>query len=280
MFALLQLLVLFIGLSGYHGAHTHLLIKVHKPTSAMLHRFCHLNDERVASDFLADLHVQHYMPADIVEMPFRWCLPYSILHKDNLTTLWGNESSIMHAKRWELSGISELSFFAINFLANASTLDFLWVIEQDVAWQGNLFDILATFATWTEDLLCLRPDVGRVGDSWVHSLTHSGWANNTPGAPRPRCQVFVVRYSRRLLLTLVNEYLAKGHYAQVEWFAPTVCTLHMSNCTVRDYSTEQVFGRPFGCCETPYNETMWNYSLSHDASLFHPVKFLRKLVEQ
>ena len=166
MFALLQLLVLFIGLSGYHGAHTHLLIKVHKPTSAMLHRFCHLNDERVASDFLADLHVQHYMPADIVEMPFRWCLPYSILHKDNLTTLWGNESSIMHAKRWELSGISELSFFAINFLANASTLDFLWVIEQDVAWQGNLFDILATFATWTEDLLCLRPDVGRVGDSW------------------------------------------------------------------------------------------------------------------
>lgn len=46
----------------------------------------------------------------------------------------------------------ELAFFEGNPVLH--TFEHLWIIEQDVAWQGNLFDILSPVESWKEDHIC------------------------------------------------------------------------------------------------------------------------------
>ena len=283
-----------------------LLIKAHKPTASMLRRFCGLEQEALLSSYKMDWFVQYYQPDRQSEvLPFRtWCngsLPVRTLRRSHLLSLFGERTGeVLHRKRFQLGSVHELAFHALH--SRSLAYEWLWVIEQDVLWQGNLFEVLATFATWKEDYLCRGPYAataeGPVGRPRSRENTffgwHSGWAESL--STHLKCFIFVARYSRRMLDVLVEEYLKEGHWAQGEWFASTVCAYQqelkpsgrMRNCTVGDYMSEEyLFSRtcfdwrrkPRGMCpylETPEGivgvPTPWRHELNGTGQLFHPVR--------
>jgi hypothetical protein len=200
-----------------------LLIKVHRPTFAMLQRICHIEKERQSASDSFKFHVQYYIPdeAHKVMAYHSWCRPglaqilsVSILSKDNLTSLFGLSNGLLyHSKRYGLTMNHELAFHALNRRSSAYTYDYLWVIEQDVAWQGNVFNALALFNSRDEDLLCFRPrqvHSSDEGGAWWD--LHDGAMEDFPAAlrwiersvtlnpwnrvRRLKCNKFVVRYSR------------------------------------------------------------------------------------
>jgi hypothetical protein len=141
-----------------------LLVKTHNPTAAMLGRICHLAEEqrfwhqRHARDFMFDWYLQYYLPdASQQVLPFQnWCNGTSIIYtldQHNLTSLFGEKSGrTFHAQRWILGSVHEIAFHAMH--GSQLHYDFMWVIEQDVAWQGNLFELFSTFATKREEDYC------------------------------------------------------------------------------------------------------------------------------
>jgi len=269
------------------GAGTLVLIKVHRPTAAMKERFCLLPADlaRSAAFAGARFHIQLYV-ADEARVPADplGCAPLvnassSVLTRSDLRRLWPDaDTAHLHSQPRHLSGVAEVAFYAKH---RPPGVDYLWVLEQDVAWKGNLFDALATFSTWGEDLLCQHPHTEAVGNNgWSHQFLHSGWANNTKGAPRHVCRLFVARYSSKLLRTLSEDYLAKDHWAHLEMFSPGVCALGAPSCTIADYqipATKGVFGEPFTCCvkEEPPNwksSRTWERTGDDVPRLYHPAK--------
>jgi len=255
------------------------LIKVHAPTAAMKARFCRLPADLARSVAFAGarFHIQLYV-ADERRIPANplGCAPLvnassSVLTKSDLKRLWPAADVVaIHARRKHLSGVAEVAFFAKH---RPPGVDFLWVLEQDVSWTGNLFDALATFSDWGADLLCQRPHIVRVKrpGGWTHQYQHSSWLSNTLGSPRHICGMFVARYSSNLLRTLSDEYLAKGRWAHVEMFAPAACALEPT-CKVEDYhvaATEGLFGQPFTCCLEEQGPPGKRASTNQ---LFHPAK--------
>lgn len=78
------------------------------------------------------------------------------------------------------------------------------MMEQDVAWHGNLFDFFASYANWRDDLLCIDPADLVVGvyywgvspdkDPAKHlTRMHSGWINGTDGGAQ-RLWVIVAQH--------------------------------------------------------------------------------------
>ena len=199
-----------------------LLIKVHRPTSAMVQRICHIEEERrAASDsFRLYVHVQYYIPDEDDEvMAYRsWCqgsMSVSILSKENLTMLFGLPNGLLyHSKRYGLTMTHELAFHALHRkILEWKYYKYVWVLEQDVAWQGNVFNALALFDSRDEDLLCFKPRQVRSTDEggawwdlhdgamedfpaslrWIErSFTRNPWNR----VRRLKCNKFVVRYSR------------------------------------------------------------------------------------
>jgi hypothetical protein len=271
-----------------------LLIKTHRPTPAMLTRWCrHLSLPSVAASRGFTVAVMFYASGGdrglgdgVVSMPSSWCMPYVVVGKQNLTALWGEgQARAFHESPWVWCSAPELSYFALR--RGAFPFKAMWVFDQDVAWSGNVFDLLGRLGRGREeDLLCHDVDRGRVGkkhwwqlhnDNWMWYKTHSNWSgwDDSPGAPRIRCEIMVVRYSAPLLHRLVDEYLALGRYAHGELFAPTACGLLMDNCTVGDFAGPTApLGKPFRCCDKPVDtagewlETRARYP----AALVHPVK--------
>lgn len=130
-----------------------------------------------------------------------------------------------------------------------------------MAWTGNLFDALATFATWDDDLLCTKPSEQPVGGEFgtggwdgIPDLTkfHSGFLNASDGFLVKQCystrederrrsdvkrpdsvSVFAARYSARLLNKLSAHHADGGYgYSEARCTCPCldVCpffTTHM-----------------------------------------------------
>ena len=255
------------------AGHTALLIKFHKPTVAMKARFCHLLEEATATSFSFEWHLLYYAPDaphDVLSFE-SWCRQPYLLHADSLTAFFGkNIGEELHKK--QKKGIHEFAFHAMH--RSSLSYDMLWVLEQDVAWQGNLFDLFATFATWNEDVLC---DFGGRGvnpletRADVHDSNWSAWSSWAEAAKRrtaTKCLKFVVRYSRRLLDVMID-FLKMGHWAQDEWFATTVCagqagnessTFLQKSCTIADYYGREklLFNVPFFTWEAPFHTTNQN----------------------
>jgi len=222
----------------------------------------------------------------VVTIPSDWCLPFEVVRKQNLTGLWGEEQALaLTSQPWVWCSAPDLTYFALHQASFA--YDAMWVFDQDVAWTGNVFRLLNRLGSGREeDLLCSGVDHGRVGkkhwwnlhnDKWMWHKTHTNWAgwDDSPGAPRIRCYIMVVRYSARLLHRLVDDYLNKGIYAHGEFFASTVCGLIMDDCTVGDYASPLApLGEPFDCCKNSINtaaEWLSARALYPDA-LMHPIK--------
>ena len=303
---------------GVGSLRTVLLIKTHTPTAAMVQRFCHLVEEAAATDFSFKFYFTIFIgKSEGVQArhidPVHWQLPESerllpdptvlsrcpnnatldVFHldHDNYTAMWGPiTGELLQGKiarggvewngRWALSSIPELTFFAEH--RDTLVFDHMWVIEHDVAWQGNLFDALATFSAWRDDYLCKGVGDAPPGTPWPWYDLHSGTFEFVQ--TRLRCQRFVARYSRRLMEYLVDLFLKQGHWADDEWFASTVCGRHLHNltgynCTVRDYDAAiafaDIFGDPFHFGQGgdfDLNRSL-NYTITQPPKLFHPVKF-------
>ena len=173
--------------------------------------------------------------------------------------------------------------------------DHVWVIEQDVAWQGNLFDSFATFADWRQDLLCYRHYNDTFASHQVrerlriskriyelHSAT--GWVRKIPD--RHKCMIFMVRYSWRMLDTLQRDFMALGHWAHGEWFAATVCRFQLggfataesrdSPCTLGDYANQTQLYKPRSFSHktaSRLTKANFQYALDKPPQWIHAVKW-------
>ena len=303
-----------------------LLIKVHRPTTAMLQRICHLEMERTLASESFRFHVQYYIPDEAHEVMAydSWCpglIPISTLSKDNFTMLFGQSNGLLyHRKRYGLTMNHELAFHALyrprrhdrmpGIAPLEFTYQFLWVLEQDVAWQGNIYDALAQFDTRDEDLLCFKPRQVHVqdeGGAWWD--LHDGAVEDFPATlrwmersftrnpwnmvRRLKCNKFVVRYSRRIMDGLIDSYLSRGHWAYDEVFASTLCSEglidfeHMNcsfckrsflnQCKVGDYSRDhpELFSDSYfsWTVDPPFDGAHWNYSIHNKVQFYHPMKF-------
>ena len=288
----------------YYSHRSALLLKVHDPTAAMVERLCHLSVEAAASSFKVAYFVQYYVEKEKQQNHSAWCgggLQVYTLRKSDLVKAFGEETGgALHKNRHHLGSAHEIAFHARH--RRKLKYDFLWVVEQDVAWQGNLFDALSTYATWHDDYLCQSPyndTLATAGNSLMQQLfqEHSGWGDRFP--VHRKCYIFVARYSRRMLSTLADKFVAQGHWAQGEWFAATVCAFHTqlgtefglgskgllrwqsggesSACSMRDFMSEAyLFDRR--CFSYKRRATCpkahtWAYSMHKPFSFFHPVKF-------
>ena len=276
------------------GARQLLLIKTHDPTPAMLARWCqHLSNAEVAASYNFSAAIMFYSSTGnrglgdgVVPIPSPWCMPYTVVRKENITALWGEQQAEEFiSNSWVWGSAPDLTYFA---LRRASfPYDAMWVFDQDVAWTGNVFELLTNLGGGqSEDLLCFDVQHRLVGkehwwqlhtDKWMWHKTHSNWAgwDDSPGAPRISCDIMVVRYSSSLLHRLVDDYLSKGRYAHGEFFASTACGLQMEDCTVGTFATDtSLLGKPFSCCGPPV-ESVADWLLLralYPSALFHRVK--------
>ena len=194
-----------------------LLLKVHAPTEAMLQRWCHLEEEAAQSSFKMDVYIQYYVSREKEQNHSAWCgdgrLRVFVLREGDLRKLYGKETGgILHANRHHLGSVHEIAFHSLQ----RKRLDYkhLWVMEQDVAWQGNIFDAFSTYATWQDDYLCQSPHEDRLetaGNSLQKKLfvEHSGWGDAFP--VHQKCLIYLARYSRRMLGALSDNFLSQGH---------------------------------------------------------------------
>jgi hypothetical protein len=272
-----------------------LLIKTHRPTTAMLARWCrHFSPPEKAARHNFTVAIMFFSSSGdrglgdgVVTIPSNWCMPFEVVRKENLTARWGEEQAhAFTSQPWVWCSTPEMAYFALH--QSSFPYDAMWVFDQDVAWTGNVFDHLAKLGDGRhEDLLCSDVDFhARVGkkhwwqlhnDNWKWHKTHTNWSgwDDAPGAPRIRCYIMAVRYSTPLLHRLIDDYLDKGIYAHGEFFAPTVCGLKMQNCTVGDFvSAMAPLGEPYNCCFNPINTaTEWLTARAlYPAALMHPVK--------
>lgn len=273
-----------------------LLIKTHNPTPAMLERWCtHFANPGPAANHGFEVAIMFYSSSgerglgdDVVTIPSPWCMPFLVVRKRNLTALWGEaQAEALTSQPWVWCSAPDLAYFALR--QDSFPYEHMWVFDQDVAWTGSVFSLLGSLARGRDgsNLLCFDVSWGRVGkkhwwqlhnDNWMWWKTHSDWAgwDDSPGAPRVRCQIMVVRYSTPLLRHLTGEYLAKGRYAHGEWFAASVCGLSMPGCRVSNFADDTTaIGDPFNCCAKPVTtalEWMATRARFRGGAFIHPVK--------
>lgn len=270
-----------------------LVIKTHWPTRSMLDRWCrHLGPEAASAAGFTVIIMLYTSGGErgagdgVLTIPSDWCLPYTVVRKANLTALWGKaQAALFTTQPWVWCSAPDLAFYALH--QGAFPFSHMWVFDQDVAWSGDVFAALRQLGSGREeDLLCSGVDWGRVGkkhwwqlhnDNWMWYKTHSNWSgwDDSPGAPRVRCYIMVVRYSHALLHRLVHDYLDHGIYAHGEFFAPTVCGLMTPNCTVGDIrGAAAPIGQPFHCCDGAVKtEEEWRVAAAaYPNTLMHPVK--------
>lgn len=273
-----------------------LLIKTHAPTYAMRTRWCQMISD--AARLQRDWTVRILYTGDphnaTRALPPSWCSHAEDFSREmewsKLEAAWGEPAvSVVRSRPWELSGVLEVAYYCQN-MEEVMRHSSVWALEQDVAWTGNLLNALALAGNMDgADMQCLRPNTititqrahqwlprwAGLRDTWPHSRTHSGWADDASNATRVRCVVFVTRFVPGLLKTLNDDYLAHGMWAHAEWFAPTVCA-RTSGCVVADLPAALPRGEPFSWSvyDAVTSEANWLSKAQGNRApaLFHPVK--------
>ena len=102
------------------------------------------------------------------------------------------------------------------------------MLEQDVAWRGDLLEVVRRYNTWPADFTG-RKLHERTGESWSPANWHTSWPglNTSTAAVRLAADVFVSRYSRRFVAAL-GDALAAGRAGFSEWFPRTLCAHYLN----------------------------------------------------
>lgn len=168
--------------------------------------------------------------------------------------------------------------FAFSSIVNIMSMrgrtdyDYVWFLEQDTAWNGNLFELLDHFNMYHVDYITAKTQHRWHGE-WPVALEHTGKGvfNDTLGASRPFAGQWVVRYSRSFVEKIQDEWIRKGIIAWNEWYTSIICKEHMDNCKLFDMciETPYVCGEPFQVGGEPKD---WVYDPNAQAQFFHPIK--------
>ena len=104
--------------------------------------------------------------------------------------------------------------------------DYLWVLDWDVAWTGDLARILKSFSPDTADFLSFDAPRAEADDQFY---THQKLRNYLGDQQVRKALVVPARYSRRML-GAVRELVASGRHAFCETRAPSLCAEQSSWC--------------------------------------------------
>ena len=182
----------------------------------------------------------------------------------------------------------------------------MWMLEQDVAWRGDLLEVVRRYNAWPADFTGRKLHERTALSGWGPANVHTNWPglNTSTSAVRLAADVFVSRYSRRFVAAL-GDALAAGRAGFSEWFPRTLCAHYLNSdsshateftggdtslrqlvpswdpawrCTELDMmSTPELLGTPF---EVEHHAPPgWWVDDDGDAAappqLFHPVKVRR-----
>ena len=104
-------------------------------------------------------------------------------------------------------------------VAKHAEYDFVWVVEDDARFKGDVGGFYANFEDDDADFISCFQAAG-VGKDWPHANKHVHWAlDNRTSLHHSE---HVVRYSRRLLFAL-DALLGMGVVAYGEIFASSIC---------------------------------------------------------
>mmetsp|Transcript_22137 Transcript_22137/g.54798 ORF Transcript_22137/g.54798 Transcript_22137/m.54798 type:complete len:188 (+) Transcript_22137:197-760(+) len=122
----------------------------------------------------------------------------------------------------------------------ATPWGYVFFMEHDVEWSGDLRELLQRYEARTESFLC-SSDVRADTPEWAHHHKRSaGWA---PEDSRS-CLVQFVRFSVRLLDLVVAEARQRGNWVYCEIRAASTCHVHREWCTMG--SVKAIGARYFG----------------------------------
>ena len=123
--------------------------------------------------------------------------------------------------------------------------DFLWTIDADVAWTGNLGRILESLNDDDSDLITSEP-----AERNRATYTQAALRNHLEPHQVWSAMLVVVRYSRRMLVA-IRESVGAGHQSFCETRAPSLCRAWgMDWCRHSSLRTRRpdLLSREFGCC--------------------------------
>jgi len=164
------------------------------------------------------------------------------------------------------------------------TYDYLWVLEDDVGYSGDIFKLLQKYSMDGSDLLG-GSETGIRYQKHFHLGSQSplfkkrvhGSKKVDDGVNRQHSEEHVQRISARLLGAL-HEWSVAGAIDMSETMTPTVCVLEKMKCSVLK---KEDLGTPYTYWHTQAieNQTHWDGMVREDVStgqprLYHPVKVL------
>lgn len=167
---MVALLFFTILLTATHAKRHALLIRLASPTLEQQRRVCGLVSEAAATDFAFPVYLLDFRPDDTaLSRDGGMCdglLPTAVVTQAVLLADgYKNDTvDIFSRKAYSLAHFQEIWWHRRHW--QRLKYDFLWTLEADVGWRGNLFDGLASFANWPEDLLCSHIGTKVVGGDW------------------------------------------------------------------------------------------------------------------
>jgi len=151
----------------------------------------------------------------------------------------------------------------------------LWVLEDDVAYSGDISKLLSAYSANSADLLAWNGQGYHVAESgWWPTALSQEYSRRVSLAQRLVVSEHVERFSAKLLQKL-HDWSAAGALDWSESMPATVCVAEGLQCGLFD---RQDVGQPYSCCEAPVStEADWQKRASEDkqrgrARLYHPVK--------
>ena len=261
------------------------LIKAHKPTPAMIKRFCkqipdsnmrfvlllqNANDTLRGVDYSCVRENVFLLTPPTYEAAWRGCRALETYDATDV----------------RLCMLPEFTYYKEVVVPSGMQFKHMFVFEQDVAWKGDLRSILFAFDSWNEDFLCLDPVF--VKENYWDSWESNAWWRTAPGGHtthktetwlndmhvRYKCWAFAVRYSQRLMERVATSFLGACLWGQVEWYIPTICTILMTDCKVRNMrEAPVVLGCPFDIGYECLNErAASSFASLPEGKLYHPIK--------
>ena len=104
--------------------------------------------------------------------------------------------------------------------------DYLWVLDWDVAWTGDLARILKSFSSDTSDFLSFDAPLAEKDEQ---NYKQQRLRNYLEDSQVRKALVVPARYSRRML-SAVRELVASGRHAFCETRSPSLCAEQSSWC--------------------------------------------------
>lgn len=132
--------------------------------------------------------------------------------------------------------------------------DFLWVLDWDVAWTGDLARILKSFSSDGADFLSF--DAPRPEADEQH-YTQQKLRNYLTDQEVRKALVVPARYSRRML-SAVRDLVASGRHAFCETRSPSLCAQQASWCTHRGMrDLRPAVFKEYDCCNQIPLSRVW-----------------------